>query len=55
MEEKKIKSVKLGEIIREFDLEILHKGTDYENVPLWTLDNAFPLTGVGDLAVRPDG
>ena len=48
LEEKKIKSVKLGEIIREFDLEILHKGTDYENVPLWTLDvnrPGLPLSG----------
>ena len=32
------KSVKLGEIIREFDLEILHKGPDYEDTPLTTLD-----------------
>ena len=27
-------SVKLGEIIREFDLEVLRPGPDYENVPL---------------------
>ncbi|MBQ8851857.1 MAG: HPr kinase/phosphorylase, partial [Oscillibacter sp.] len=42
------KCVKLGEIIREFDLEILHEGTDYENVPLRTLDvnrPGLPLTG----------
>ena len=26
------KSVKLGEIIQEFDLEILHKGPEYEAV-----------------------
>jgi len=48
LEEKKIISVKLGEIIKEFNLEILHKGTDYENVPLWTLDvnrPGLPLTG----------
>lgn len=41
-------SVKLGEIIREFDLEILRKGPDYENVPLRTLDvnrPGLPLTG----------
>ena len=27
------KSVKLGEIIQEFDLEILHKGPNYEDTP----------------------
>ena len=31
-------SVKLGKIIEEFQLEILHKGFDYENVPLSTVD-----------------
>lgn len=31
-------SVKLGKIIEEFQLEILHKGLDYENVPLSTVD-----------------
>ena len=31
------KSVKLGEIIREFDLEILHKGPDYEDTPLYVV------------------
>lgn len=42
------KCVKLGEIIREFDLEILHEGTDCENVPLRTLDvnrPGLPLAG----------
>ena len=42
------KSVKLGEIIREFDLEILHKGPDYEDTPLTTLDvnrPGLPLSG----------
>ena len=42
------KSVKLGEIIQEFDLEILHKGPDYESTPLTTLDvnrPGLPLTG----------
>lgn len=42
------KCVKLGEIIREFDLEILREGTDYENVPLRTLDvnrPGLPLAG----------
>ena len=28
------KSVKLGEIIQEFNLEILRTAPDYENVPL---------------------
>lgn len=42
------KSVKLGEIIREFDLEILNKGPNYEDEPLTTLDvnrPGLPLTG----------
>ena len=30
-------SVKLGEIIREFKLEVLCAGPDYENVPLRTV------------------
>lgn len=41
-------SVKLGEIIREFELEILHEGSDYANVPLRTLDvnrPGLPLSG----------
>ena len=41
-------SVKLGEIIREFHLEILHRSPDYENVPLRALDinrPGLPLTG----------
>jgi len=41
-------SVKLGEIIREFDLEILSQGPDYENVPLRTVDvnrPGMPLSG----------
>ena len=41
-------SVKLGEIIREFHLEILHKSPDYENVTLRALDinrPGLPLTG----------
>ena len=41
-------SVKLGEIIREFDLEILRTGPDYENVPIQALDinrPGLPLTG----------
>ncbi|WP_243154082.1 HPr(Ser) kinase/phosphatase [Pseudoflavonifractor sp. 60] len=41
-------SVKLGEIIREFDLEILRTGPNYENVPLRALDinrPGLPLTG----------
>ena len=32
------KFVPLGEIIREFDLEILCQGPDYEKVPLRTVD-----------------
>lgn len=32
------KNVKLGEIVQEFNLEILHKGPDYREVPLTTLD-----------------
>lgn len=41
-------SVNLGEIIREFDLEILCQGPDYENVPLRTVDvnrPGLPLSG----------
>ena len=47
MEEQQ-KSVKLGEIIQEFGLEILHTAPDYENVPLRALDinrPGLPLTG----------
>ena len=42
------KSVKLGEIIQEFELEVLRAGEDYENVPLRALDinrPGLPLTG----------
>lgn len=42
------KSVKLGEIIREFGLEILHPGANYASIPLTTLDvnrPGLPLTG----------
>ncbi len=42
------KCVKLGEIIREFNLEILHEGADYANIPLRTLDvnrPGLPLSG----------
>lgn len=42
------KSVRLGEIIREFNLEVLRTATDYENVPLRALDinrPGLPLTG----------
>ena len=42
------KCVKLGEIIQEFNLEILHEGADYSNVPLRTLDvnrPGLPLSG----------
>ena len=42
------KSVKLGEIIREFQLEVLNKGPNYEDVPLTTLDvnrPGLPLSG----------
>ena len=42
------KSVKLGEIIQEFNLEILRTAPDYENVPLRALDinrPGLPLTG----------
>ena len=42
------KSVKLGEIIREFNLEALRTAPDYENVPLRALDinrPGLPLTG----------
>lgn len=41
-------SVKLGEIIKEFSLEVLHEGVDYQNVPLRTVDvnrPGLPLTG----------
>ena len=41
-------SVKLGEIIQEFALEILHPGADYAATPLTTLDvnrPGLPLTG----------
>ena len=41
-------SVKLGEIIQEFALEILHPGADYASTPLTTLDvnrPGLPLTG----------
>lgn len=41
-------SVKLGEIIREFDLEVLCAAPNYENVPLRTLDvnrPGLPLAG----------
>ena len=47
MEEQQ-KSVKLGEIIQEFNLEILRTAPDYENVPLRALDinrPGLPLTG----------
>ena len=30
-------SVRLGEIIKEFHLELLHEGEDYQNIPLRTL------------------
>ena len=42
------KSVKLGDIIQEFKLEILRTAPDYENVPLRALDincPGLPLTG----------
>ena len=42
------KSVALGEIIKEFDLEILCQGPDYEKVPLRTVDvnrPGLPLSG----------
>ena len=42
------KSVRLGSIIQEFNLEILRAGKDYENVPLRALDinrPGLPLTG----------
>ena len=41
-------SVKLGEIIEEFNLEVLRAGPDYKNVPIRTVDvnrPALPLTG----------
>ena len=42
------KSVALGEIIKEFDLEVLCQGPDYETVPLRTVDvnrPGLPLSG----------
>ena len=42
------KTVKLREIIQEFNLEIIQKGSSYENVPLRALDvnrPGLPLTG----------
>lgn len=42
------KSVALGEIIKEFDLEILNQGPDYEKTPLRTVDvnrPGLPLSG----------
>ena len=42
------KSVALGEIIKEFDLEILNQGPDYEKIPLRTVDvnrPGLPLSG----------
>lgn len=42
------KCVKLGEIIKEFQLEILHEGANYSNMPLRTLDvnrPGLPLSG----------
>ena len=41
-------SVRLGEIIKEFHLELLHEGEDYQNIPLRTLDvnrPGLPLSG----------
>ena len=41
-------SVRLGEIIREFNLEVLCAAPDYENVPLYTVDvnrPGLPLSG----------
>ena len=41
-------SVRLGEIIKEFHLELLHEGEDYQNIPLLTLDvnrPGLPLSG----------
>ncbi|MGI5963631.1 MAG: HPr(Ser) kinase/phosphatase [Lawsonibacter sp.] len=43
-----LNSVKLGEIIREFELEVLCAAPDYENVPLRTVDvnrPGLPLSG----------
>jgi HPr kinase/phosphorylase len=43
-----INSVRLGQIIEEFNLEILNEGPDYENVPLRTVDinrPGLPLSG----------
>ena len=48
MEDSNYKSVKLGQIIREFDLEVLCAAPDYENVPLYTVDvnrPGLPLAG----------
>lgn len=45
-------SVKLGEIIQEFGLEVLRAGPDYMNVPLSTIDvnrPGLPLTGFFEL------
>ena len=42
-------SVRLGEIIKEFHLELLHEGEDYQNIPLRTLDvnrPGLPLSGI---------
>ena len=42
------KSVALGEIIKEFDLEVLNQGPDYEKTPLRTVDvnrPGLPLSG----------
>ena len=41
-------SVKLGDIIKEFELEVLCTAPDYENVPLRTVDvnrPGLPLSG----------
>ena len=41
-------SVRLGEIIKEFHLELLHEGEDYQNIPLRPLDvnrPGLPLSG----------
>ena len=42
------KSVALGEIIKEFDLEVLNPGPDYEKTPLRSVDvnrPGLPLSG----------
>ncbi|MCI8423831.1 MAG: HPr(Ser) kinase/phosphatase [Lawsonibacter sp.] len=36
------RSVKLGEIIQEFNLEVLNAGTDFEKIPLYTVDVSRP-------------